>query len=135
MLIIYMGVVDIIETITNMKPEDIEKLTSKEKEMFDNFKQQIELHNQTLQQLRSAKSNLEHEIYQKKSYLNTSKQNIPMKVYFKEIGFVLLVGILSSFVIINNGQTQSNIQTLILLLNSLIILCASLFPLIILQKI
>jgi len=131
-----MEVVDIIEAITNMKSEDIEKLTSKEKEMFDNFKQQIEHHNQTLQQLRSAKYNLEHEIYQKKSYLNTSKQNIPIKVYFKEIGFVLLVGILSSFVIISyNGQTQSNIQTLILLLNSLIILCASLFPLIILQKI
>lgn len=125
------------EAITNMNFEDIEKLTSDETKQFEDFKYCIESYNQSLQRLIMARKNLEHEINQKKSYFETSRKDIPLKVYLRKVSPIVLIGILSSYIILTINDitvVQSYIRGLIFLLNSVIVLCALFFPLLVLPK-
>lgn len=117
--------------------EDIEKLTSNQKEQFEEFKQYIENHNQSLMTLQIAKKNLSHKINEKNSYYKTSKKNIPLKVYLSKVGPVLIIGILFSFAIFKYDSLDANqvyVKILILILNFIIIFCVSFIPLLVLPK-
>lgn len=125
------------EIITNMTFEEIEKLTSNQKERFEEFKQYIESHNQSLMNLQTAKKNFRHKRNEKNSYYKISKKNIPLKVYLSKVGSILIIGVLSLFAIFKYDALDANyvyIKILILILNSIIIFCALFIPLLVLPK-
>jgi hypothetical protein len=124
------------ETITNMTFEDIEKLTSNQKEQFENFKRYIESYNQSFMNLQRAKENLRYKINEKNSYCKTSKKYIPLKVYIS-LSSIILIGVLFSFTIYKYDALNANqvyIKILILILNFIIIFFVSFVSLIILLK-
>lgn len=95
------------EKITEMTEEEISELSYEKMEHFLNFKDVIENYFESVNQVQAAKNNASYHLMEKNSFSKMAKQHIPIKTYFKSVGWVLLLGIISIYYILMSQEIQT----------------------------
>lgn len=92
--------------ITNMTEAEIEKRSSEKIELFLNFKDVIEDYFDSVEQVQDAKNSASYQYMEKTNFSKMPKHHLPIKVYCKSVGWVLLFGIITSYYVLTSQEIQ-----------------------------